>query len=170
MKKVIGLFLGLVLLVPSVGFAQTDMASSTKEQLLSSLYALLQVLENEISAIILQQAQMASTTQQIISTQQAQSQQIQQIAQNTTPVFGGTGTPQPTEPVVPSCVPNPQIMDFSTSTDPYNSDSLDMSFDFIDGCLIATSTPESWRVVDQTGNPGQGISSVSSFSSMEYSD
>lgn len=141
--KLGALFLGL-LLIPAFSFAQTTSATSSKEALIQSLYALLQTLENEIAAIIAQQAQMASTTQQIISTQRTQSQQIQQIAQNTTPLPGSTGeqsseqSSQQSIPTPPSCLPNPQF-NVATSTDSSGSETVDVTY--TTGCPIPIQEP-----------------------------
>lgn len=82
MKKLGTLFLGVLLLVPSLSFAQTN-ASSTKQALIASLYTLLAQLEQEIQAIVAQQ-------QTLQTEQQTQTQQLQQITQNTSPTFGST--------------------------------------------------------------------------------
>lgn len=161
MKKLGTLFLGIILMVPSLSFAQEATTStstlswSQKQSLIAVLTQELQVLETAISAILAQQAQMASTTQQIISTQQTQGQQIQQIQQNTTPVFGST---VPSQPATPSCVPNPTLT-VSTSTnisqqvasEEHLVEPEEFSFTFQTGCPIDYSQGYSWNLMDQNG-------------------
>jgi hypothetical protein len=158
MKKLGGLFLAALLLLPSLSFAQVATSSpDLKTQLIAALYAELAVLEQEIQQILTQQAQEASTTQQIISTQKTQSQQIQQIAQNTTPLFGSAG---PSQPVTPPCTPNPSL---SASLVPTGGnlagqgyDNLTFSLDM--GCPIADGTQTSWGLQLASGeNAGVGI-------------
>src|ERR1700761_3799558 len=82
MKKISSVVLGVLLLVPSLSFAQVATIStstltwSQRQSLIVALYAELAVLEQEIQQILTQQAQ-------IQATQTTQSQQIQQIEQNT---------------------------------------------------------------------------------------
>lgn len=109
MKKFGSLVLGIFLLSPFAVNAQT-VSSSTKAQLIATLYALVAKLEAEIQSIIAAQVQLASQQQQIQNTQATQSQQIQQVVQNTTPVFGSTqatssGTITPTCSLTASSTP-----------------------------------------------------------------
>src|ERR1700735_1782059 len=119
MKKLSALFLG-VLLVPALSFAQaaTSTATSSKAELISALYSELAVLEQEIQQIITQEAQQASTTQQILAAQQSlQTQQDTFQQQTYAQLFGGTGSSTMSNmsqtQEAPACMPNPQLT-FST--------------------------------------------------------
>lgn len=166
MKKSLAFIIGASLLIlPSLSFAQvstttTISSDSVRQQLIRTLFALVQQLEAQIAQII-------ATQQQQAQNQQIQSQQIQQIAQNTTPVFGST---QPAQTVtnipvvVPSCIPNPTLT-VSTSTftviptwavnQGYKYPEQ-FSFSYQTGCPISNSAPAAWSLTDQNGN-GWGI-------------
>lgn len=137
MKKILGVFLGVLLLVPSFSFAQTDTASSTKAQLLSSLYALLQVLENEITAIIAQQ--------QTLQTEQQTVLQEQQNIQGTqsTPLFGSTQTDVSTSTQeISSCMPSP-VLNVNVATTSGMKSQWVVSFSYSDGCNSADTLEQS---------------------------
>jgi hypothetical protein len=166
--KYLSLLLGaLFVLSPLVASAQTTTVSTSQRQaMIAALYAELAQLEQEIQQILTQQAQQASTTQQIIPTQQTQSQQIQKIAQNTAPLFGGT---EPAQPVAPSCTPNPQLTSASlTSQTPPQFDQTggyyvggtdNLAFSFSMGCTISDGTNVSWGLALANGaNAGAGLS------------
>lgn len=115
------------------------MDPTTKATLIAALYAEVQVLEQEIQQILAQQQTIQAQQQQIQNTQTTQSQQIQQIAQNTTPapqVFGNTQSVEQALSVItpPSCVPNPQIT------------FADLIATYTTGCPIDISTPISFSV------------------------
>lgn len=147
MKKLGTLFLGVLLLVPSLGFAQTATTSLTYDQRQSLIQLLLQevqLLEQQIAQIIAQQQQQAQT----LSTIQAQTQ--------------GTGSGAinvqiPTPPVSQDVVPTPSQYPTPEVVNVVNDNATFSATDAANGFTIGTFSVESsgpWRanfIVNPTG-------------------
>lgn len=131
MKKLTAFVFGLLIVSPSLVFAQT-MTPAAKAQLIAALYAEVAVIEQEIQQIIAAQ-------QQIQATQATQSQQIQQIVQSTTPTASTNPVAAPvvttTQPVVtPPQYPTPEVTDVVNNNATFSTD------DSVNGYTAGTFT------------------------------
>lgn len=137
MKKILGVFLGVLLLVPSLGFAQTATSTVDKSSLIAALYSLVQVLEQEIQAILAQQQTLQTQQQTVL-----QEQQNIQGAQSTQ-LFGSTQTDASTSTQeVSSCVPSP-VLDVNVATTSGMKSQWVVSFSYSDGCNSADTLEQS---------------------------
>lgn len=118
MKKIYSLFFGLLLILPSVSFAQTV---DSKTQMIALLTQLVQILETQLQNILEQQSQQTQLQNQIVQNQTIQTNQVQQIITHTIPVYGSlpiTVAPPTTNPTPTPAAPVQVVSSSSVSNGP----------------------------------------------------
>lgn len=153
MKKLTGLFLGALLLVPSLSFAQATTSTSTltwsqKQSLIAILYQEVQLLEQQIAQII---------AQQTIILQNQQTPANNQPAQNTNVTSSSAAGPATTTQTVSLAYPTPDIIGFTNNNLVIGANAFSSSPTTLGTFTLGYSIP--WRsspiftVIGPTTNP-----------------